>query len=416
MALEGNIKDFGITDILQLIGMQKKTGILTLTAGEDTATLTFEAGMVVAAESYRKKKSDLIGWALVESELLSKQDLERALARQKETGRKLGHILVEENLVRAEDLASMIQLQVRETVYRIFDWQEGIYRFAQQPSVTYDHTNMVPLSCEKILMEAMRIIDEWPLVRKVIHDYSRIFEKTDEKRMIDASAQDLDRAIDRMFEEGQEENLSDRKETLDQEFPLSPAEVRIYQLVEGTRDVQKLIHLGRIGTFETCKALYSLVSAGLIREISGKGETPAGAGRRGEKGRGKKVLRNLAAYVIMFLFLLLLVFASRKPTGGLLTAITGGVGTSLGPIRNVYAVREMDRIFFACDVYFLEEQVLPEDPVELVRKGILHSAELFDPWGRKYRYRSRNRTIFLKSFGADGVEGTSDDIVKEHVL
>jgi len=76
----------------------------------------------------------------------------------------------------------------------------------------------------------------------------------------------------------------------------------------------------------------------------------------------------------------------------------------------------MDRIFFACDLYFLEEQVLPDDPVELVRKGILHGTELVDPWGRKYRYRRRNRTVSLKSFGADGVEGTSDDIVEEHAL
>ena len=30
MALEGTIKDFGLPDIFQLIGLQRKTGILTL--------------------------------------------------------------------------------------------------------------------------------------------------------------------------------------------------------------------------------------------------------------------------------------------------------------------------------------------------------------------------------------------------
>ncbi len=414
MALEGNIKDFGITDILQLIGMQKKTGILTLTSDEDTATLTFETGMVVAAESYRKQESDLIGRALVAAELLSEKDLEKALALQKETGQKLGHIFIEEKIVRSEDLAAMIQLQVRETVYRIFDWQEGTYRF-EQTSITYDKVNMVPLSCEKILMEAMRIVDEWPLVRKVIHDLGLFFEKTDEKRVIAASTQDLDSAIDRMFEES-EETSEDRQQALEKEFPLSQEEERIYQLVEGTRDVQKLIDLGRIGTFETCKALYSLVSAGLIREQSSEGKAPERQGEKGEKVSGKKVLRNLAAYAIMLLFLVLLVVASRKPAGGLLFSITGGVSTHLKPLKTVYAVREMERIFFACDVYFLEEQILPDDLEELVRKRILHAAELVDPWGRKYGYRNRERKIFLKSFGADGVEGTTDDIVQEHVL
>jgi len=414
MALEGNIKDFGITDILQLIGMQKKTGILTLTSDQDTATLTFEAGMVVAAESYHKKERDLIGQVLVAAELLKEKDLEKALALQKETGQKLGHIFVEEKFVRAEDLAAVIQLQVRETVYRILDWREGTYRF-EQTSVSYDKVNMVPLSCEKILMEAMRIVDEWPMVRKVIHDFSLIFEKTDEKRVIAASTQDLDSAIDRMFEET-DEIPEEREQALEKEFPLSPEEERIYQLVEGTRDVQKLIDLGRIGSFETCKALYSLVSAGLIRERISEGQAPEGQRGKGEKVRRKKVLRNLAAYAIMLLFLLLLVIASRKPVRGLLFSLAGGAATHLKPIKTVYAVREMQRIFFACDVYFLEEQVLPADLEELVRKRILHVAELIDPWGRKYRYRSWKRKTFLTSFGEDGVEGTKDDVVQEHVL
>ena len=51
MALEGTIKDFGLPDIFQLIGLQRKTGLLTLKHEKDEVTVAFENGMVVNADS-----------------------------------------------------------------------------------------------------------------------------------------------------------------------------------------------------------------------------------------------------------------------------------------------------------------------------------------------------------------------------
>ena len=60
MALEGTIKDFGLPDIFQLIGLQRKTGILTLTSDTENITVTFENGMVVMADSSAKRLEDRI--------------------------------------------------------------------------------------------------------------------------------------------------------------------------------------------------------------------------------------------------------------------------------------------------------------------------------------------------------------------
>ena len=51
MALEGTIRDFGLADIFQLIGLQKKTGVLTV-RGEagNLVTVSFEKGTVVFAD------------------------------------------------------------------------------------------------------------------------------------------------------------------------------------------------------------------------------------------------------------------------------------------------------------------------------------------------------------------------------
>ena len=76
MALEGTIKDFGLPDIFQLIGLQRKTGLLTLTNEKENVTVTFENGMVVMADSSSKRLEDRLGSVLVKQGKLSRERLE----------------------------------------------------------------------------------------------------------------------------------------------------------------------------------------------------------------------------------------------------------------------------------------------------------------------------------------------------
>ena len=45
MALEGTLKDFSLADIFQLIGLQKKTGVLRLSNESDEVVIAFKDGM-----------------------------------------------------------------------------------------------------------------------------------------------------------------------------------------------------------------------------------------------------------------------------------------------------------------------------------------------------------------------------------
>lgn len=79
MALEGTIKDFGLPDIFQLIGLQRKTGVLTLSNDKEQVTVAFENGMVVMADSDSKRLEDRLGNVLVKQGKLGKERLEDAL-------------------------------------------------------------------------------------------------------------------------------------------------------------------------------------------------------------------------------------------------------------------------------------------------------------------------------------------------
>ena len=71
MALKGTLKDFGIADILQLIGQQQKTGSLVLTQKQDSVAVTFKDGNIVRAETTSRNRKELIGSMLVAASLVT---------------------------------------------------------------------------------------------------------------------------------------------------------------------------------------------------------------------------------------------------------------------------------------------------------------------------------------------------------
>ncbi|HME91425.1 MAG TPA: DUF4388 domain-containing protein, partial [Myxococcaceae bacterium] len=144
MALKGTLKDFGIADILQLIGQQQKTGTLRLSAKETEVYIGFKEGNIVKAETVFRKKKELIGASLVRAEIISQEQLDRALEAQKRTLQRLGDVLIASGAITQQRLNQMRQLQATETLYKLFNWKSGTYEF-DQGEVEFDPESMTPL-------------------------------------------------------------------------------------------------------------------------------------------------------------------------------------------------------------------------------------------------------------------------------
>ena len=104
MALEGTIKDFALPDIFQLIGIQRKTGILTLESDKDAVTIKFLEGQVVGADKRSESVEERLGEVLVRTGRLTAAQLQDALQSQKDTLQRLGHILVKSGQISEEQL------------------------------------------------------------------------------------------------------------------------------------------------------------------------------------------------------------------------------------------------------------------------------------------------------------------------
>jgi hypothetical protein len=49
MALKGNLRDFGLTQLLNLVNLARKTGTLTIEGPSETAWVSFREGKLVYA-------------------------------------------------------------------------------------------------------------------------------------------------------------------------------------------------------------------------------------------------------------------------------------------------------------------------------------------------------------------------------
>jgi hypothetical protein len=372
MALEGTIKDFGLPDIFQLIGLQRKTGLLTLSNDKESVTVTFENGMVVMADSSSKRLEDRLGNVLVKQGKLGKERLEEALETQKQTLQRLGHILSTNSFITGKDLRDALQVQVSQIVFKVFRWRDGHYNFAPADAVDYDRENFTPMSADFILMEGIRMVDEWPIIEKKIPSMDMVFRPVVDAAMIEVgSAADDPLAADAKRGSGPSNKIR-----------LTVEEERIYRKVDGARTVQALIDASGAGEFEVCRTLLDLLNRNIVAPV-GRGVTPDDDGAEEDT-----FISSTPGYAVVVLVLLLAaagIFAQRTAP----FAVTGlapwlqGAYSRLLDGSDLARLRRLDR---AVQAYFLMKGALPSRLEDLVSAGLVDGSYLSDRGARPFHY------------------------------
>ncbi len=259
MALQGDIKDFSVVDILQLLYQQQKSGILSIAEKDNEVEVLFDRGSIVTASFKKKSPDESLGEMLVKANLISRKQLSSALETQKETLKRLGDILIESGFISIVDLRRFLKLQTHETIFKLLSWKKGNYNFNQR-LITYDKKAIEPINTEHFLMDSLRMIDELPDLRTKVYSYNLVFEKmpgADEEMGIWTVKDHSEHADESSI--FAEEKSSDKGQKV-----LSAEDKKVFDLVDGSRTVQDLFNIGRLGEFETIKALVSLMEKQLI--------------------------------------------------------------------------------------------------------------------------------------------------------
>ncbi len=166
MGIVGNLRTMQLEELLQWLSQSRKTGTLEIKTDKVEKKVFFNEGQIVSTASTRPE--EYLGHFLVSHGLISESALAKAMELQEATGMLLGKILVTKEIIKEADLHQMLKLKSEESIYDIFAWPEGDFRFLDD--VLPPANAMVPmvLDITAILMEGVQRVDEFRRIRQLI--------------------------------------------------------------------------------------------------------------------------------------------------------------------------------------------------------------------------------------------------------
>jgi len=235
MAIEGPLQEMSIQDVLQLLELARKTGILTVTSEQpsDEAEIHFQKGQIVFSKQRYSRRP--LGQLLLCAGKITERELERALELQRrDPSQRLGDILVEMGSVAEEEVRRHLRFQIEETLYEVMGWTQGRFRFEERDRTEWNRVR-VQVRVDSLLMEGARRIDEWSRLEPRIPSVHAI--------PVLAPLGDGDGPV----------------------LDLRPEEWEVLAEIDGEQDLRQIAaNLGR-STFDVAKIAYGLVSTGVIQ-------------------------------------------------------------------------------------------------------------------------------------------------------
>lgn len=228
--LQGRLADFTLEEILQLIALQQKTGLLTVDASYPMI-LAFESGILVGYRDVRRLGSDPLEAFLKAYGYFGSETWEHIDFVQRHSKLDLTEILVNEGVVEADELAALQMEAAQEDIFRGMQLRDGRYQFAPGRDGMAGLKGRVRIKVDGLLMEAVRRIDEIGSLRE------RFFSSDIKVRLADPSA-----------------DTSERTGT----------ERRILALLGRTPTVGQVVAQARMAEFDTLSTLDGLLTDGLV--------------------------------------------------------------------------------------------------------------------------------------------------------
>lgn len=168
MSLVGNLEDLGLGEILQIVSLSRKSGVLQLNSRDREGRVIFLDGQVIRATASTLPEN--LGDLVVRAGIADLETLKKALLIQKKGGetRRIGDILVDECAVDRDAIETAVRKQVEKVVYSFFGWDEGGFSFELGEPAELAATNLDPLQFmldqglnpQWLAMEGSRILDE----------------------------------------------------------------------------------------------------------------------------------------------------------------------------------------------------------------------------------------------------------------
>ncbi len=234
MSFWGTFNLFSLSEVLQLLHMGRKSGTLDSWNEFDERKIFFYEGNILFAEAVKYKEK--LGDILVKSRAINDIQLSKALKIQRDSHstKKVGEILIEAGFITRERLINGITSQTEESIYELFDWESGHFRFEEKEVNPDDMEFVLNISIQNIIMEGTRRIDEMDRIRELVPS--------------------LDIILNLNPNAGESTDIN-----------LNPNEWKVLSVIDGKRTANDIVLITGFSEFDLSKIIFSLLTVGLLQ-------------------------------------------------------------------------------------------------------------------------------------------------------
>lgn len=235
MALKGNLRDFTITQLLNLINLAKKTGTLRIKVLDKSAQLSFSEGKLTYA-TCSMEDNNLSTMLLYAKAINARQyRLIKSRAANK-SDKALGLMLINSGYITQNKIFSSLGKYYQSVIKRLYSWQDGKFEFVPVVNIPQGKIT-IKLDLENIIIEGSRELQE--------------FEKLSEE------LPNLDISM----------RFAERPNVDIRSLNLSAAEWRVVSYINPKNTIKQIASVLKMSDNEIRKVVYGLLQAGLVHLI-----------------------------------------------------------------------------------------------------------------------------------------------------
>lgn len=235
MALKGRLEDFGITQLLNLINLARKTGTLYLEGAQKNAYLCFREGKLIYATL--EGVEDSLPAILQRANVFTTEQVQMIQANMAgRTDRDIAQVLITSGRLQQQVVVKSVRDSILNLVYQVFSWHEGQFRF--EPSkLPVQGKITTSIALENVIMEGSRRVKEWERLQDELPD--------------------LDIPL----------KFAERPTTPLRDVNLSVEEWRVISFVSPSNTIRQIAQFNNMSELQIRRIVYSLLQAGLVEII-----------------------------------------------------------------------------------------------------------------------------------------------------
>ncbi len=257
MKFQGDISAIAVTDVVQNLANNRKTGTLAIQRGEILRKIVFQDGKIA---SYWDNAGFSIPRWVEDKQIIDPDVLKRVLQNYRKSRKKtLGEMLHQAGALNHEDYLHHVKDLFQDVIYETFSFHDGTFEFHENkidPEAVDREIvgSKIELQAGPVLIESARRLDEWEAIRRSLPSDSEIYQVHPSER------------------------TSLKSELKEDELALAAID-----LLDGTHTVREVVAALPTGRFDGCRVLAHLISRKAARPVDGNvlvdrlqaGTTPA---------------------------------------------------------------------------------------------------------------------------------------------